>query len=333
VGRKKSTGRKNGLKATARIEAVARATYQRKKTITEVIPPDVSRAKASAWLTLLSPITEWTGLKGDALNFKRRLLRVQQEETLVRVAKAVRAKLVGEKVLHPIPPKILIPALEKASLEDAKDQTMIELWANLLASAAQSVLVQPRFVGILEELAGSQAKCLERVAFGRSSESDFPAAEFEGSFVEFADYNIREMFRSTVDLVLKGGRDASVALELIVDTFSRPGVLLECSIIIDSEKGIWETYDIVSETGVRDEENLSILESLGLVRYEVISFKASSGDDKRLGYEVSAYYYHLTRLGVEFCKVCSKSRVDELEKVDFISRQKKVTRRLPFELA
>lgn len=104
VGRKKSPGRNNGLKATARIEAVARATYQRKKTITETIPPDVSRAKASAWLTLLSPITEWAGLKGDALNFKRRLLRVQQEETLVRVAKAVRAKLVGEKVLHPIPP-------------------------------------------------------------------------------------------------------------------------------------------------------------------------------------------------------------------------------------
>lgn len=217
-------------------------------------------------------------------------------------------------------------------MEDAKDQTMIELWANLLASAAQSVLVQPRFVGILEELAGSQAKCLERVAFERLSESDFPAAEFEGSFIEFADYNIREMFQSTVDLVLKGGRDASVALELIVDTFSRPGVLLECAIIIDSEKGIWE-YDIVSETGVRDDENLSILESLGLVRYEVISFKVSSNDDNRLDYEVSAHYYHLTRMGVEFCKVCSKSRVDELEKVDFISRQKAVTRRFPFELA
>jgi hypothetical protein len=296
VGRKRSSGPKISAKATARLEAVAKATYFRKKTTTEVIPPDVSRAKAGAWLTLLSPITEWAGLKGDALNFQRRLLRIQQEETLLRVALSVREKLTDATISHPVPRKILVPALEKASLEDSEDQTMIELWANLLASATQKVSVQPRFVGILEEIAGAQAKCLERVAFGNSSSSQFPAAEFEDSCLEFADYNIRELFEHAIQLVLDGGRDASVAMQLIVDTFSRPGVLLEVANIIDSETDHWETYDTVFETGIRDEEDLAILESLGLVRYAVITFMVHVGEAR--SFETSAYYYHLTRLGV-----------------------------------
>jgi hypothetical protein len=331
MGRKK--GRKIEAKAIARVEAVAKATYQRKKTTTEIIPPDVSRAKAGAWLALLSPITEWASLKGDELNFKRRLLRIQQEETLLRVAQSVSEKLADLKVLKPVPRKILVPALEKASLEDAEDRTMIELWANLLASATQTVHVQPRFVGILEELAGTQAKCLERIAFGNSSEADFPAAEFEDSFMEFADYNIRELFESTIGLVLNGGRDASVALELIVDTFSRPGVLLGFANIVDLDTNVWETYDVVSETGIRDEEDLSILESLGLVRYAVITFMVHVVHAPKKTFEVSTHYHHLTRLGVEFCKICSKSRFDELEKEDNSARQKNLTRKRPFQLA
>jgi len=331
MSRKKRPAIKLGVKATARLEAVAKATYQRKRTTTEIIPPDVSRAKAGAWLTLLSPITEWAGLKGDSLNYQRRLLRIQQEETLLRVAKSVREKLAGISISQAVPRKILVPALEKASLEDASDLTMIEMWANLLASATQTVSVQARFVGILEELAGSQAKCLDRVAFGNSSNSKFPAAEFEDSFANFADYDIRELFESTISMVLDGGRDVVVALELIVETFSRSGVLLEFANIIDSETDEWETYDVVSETGIRDEENLSILESLGLVRYAVITFMVHVGGAR--SFEVSAHYHHLTRLGVEFCKVCSRSCVDDLEKVDAISRRKGLRRALPFKIA
>jgi hypothetical protein len=50
------------IKAEAKVEAVA--SFQRKKHVTEVIPPDVTRAKAGAWLDLISPVTEWAGLKG-----------------------------------------------------------------------------------------------------------------------------------------------------------------------------------------------------------------------------------------------------------------------------
>jgi hypothetical protein len=329
---KKSSGPKISAKATAKFEAVAKATYQRRKTTTEVVPPDVSRAKARAWLTLLSPITEWAGLKGDALNFQRRLLRIQQEETLLRVAESVRRKLADKEILKPVPRKILVPALEKASLEDSEDQNMIDLWANLLASAAQAVTVQPRFVGILEELAGTQAKCLERLLFNKVAELKFPAAELDDSSLDFAGYIISELFEQAVGIVLEGGNDPDSALDLIVETFSKPGVLLELATIVDLRKDIWWTFDVVAETGIRDDEDLSILESLGLIRYEVITFTVPVGEEK-ITYEVSAHYYHLTRLGLEFSKVCLKPRIDELEKVDAISRQKNLTRKRPFQLA
>jgi hypothetical protein len=57
--------------ASVKLEATAKASYVRKKKIMEVVPPDVTRAKTGAWLDLISPLTEWAGLKGDELRFKR----------------------------------------------------------------------------------------------------------------------------------------------------------------------------------------------------------------------------------------------------------------------
>jgi hypothetical protein len=325
MGRKKSPGPEISAKASTRLEAVAKATYQRKKTTTEVIPPDVTRAKASAWLTLLSPITEWAGLKGDALNFQRRLLRIQQEETLLRVAESVREKLSGTSISQPVPRKILVPALEKASLEDAADKVMIDRWANLLASAALKVKVQPRFVGILEELAGSQAECLERIAFNRYKDFNYPATIFADSFLDFAEYSIRQSFEAAIRKILTSERLATDALEEIIRVFSRPGVLLGLVIIDDPEREFWINYDSIAETGIRDEEDLSIIESLGLVRYVVIRFDVSLKQGKRK-LRVSTYYHHLTNMGVEFCEVCSRPRISEMEKIGTLSHQKNLTR-------
>lgn len=318
MGRKKPQVPKIAAKATAKLEVIAKATYQRKKTTTEIIPPDVSRAKAGAWLTLLSPITEWAGLKGDALNFQRRLLRIQQEETLLQIAQSVRAKLADTHISRPIPRKILVPALEKASLEEATDDVMVDRWANLLSSAAQEVKVQPRFVGILDELAGSQAECLERVAFNRFTEVDYPAAEFADSCIAFAEHNIREDFEADMRQILTGEEQIETAIDAITRAFNRPGVLLGVAFMSDSRGEFWDCYDGNAQSGIQDEANLSILESLGLIRYVVI--KTVVHAERR--FEVSVHYHHLTRLGVEFCEVCSTPRLRELEQISEASGRK-----------
>ena len=57
--RGKNTRTRATAEASAKLEAVAKVAYTRKKIITEVIPSDATRAKSSSWLSLISPLTEW----------------------------------------------------------------------------------------------------------------------------------------------------------------------------------------------------------------------------------------------------------------------------------
>jgi hypothetical protein len=141
-----------GLRASAKVAAIAKASYVRKKTTTETIPPDVTRAKTSAWLDLISPLTEWAGLKGDELRSKRILLRLQREDILDEIVERARKKLGNLAALKPIPNKFLVPFLEQASLEDP-ESSLIDMWASLLSSAAQHFSsYHTHFVSIISQL-------------------------------------------------------------------------------------------------------------------------------------------------------------------------------------
>jgi len=90
------------INASAKIGASAK--YEVKKTITEHIPEDVTRAKSGTWLTILSPITQWAGLVGDKLAHKRALLRIQQEETLAEIIQRAAPKLaLLKRPIEPVP--------------------------------------------------------------------------------------------------------------------------------------------------------------------------------------------------------------------------------------
>lgn len=330
--KKKKLSPKIKLEAVAKAEAIAKATYQRTHSTTAIVPPDVTRAKAGAWLNLISPITEWAGLKGDALRFKRHLLRIQQEETLLRIAQEVKKRLAGQGTPRQVPRKILIPALEKASLEDADDDVMVDRWANLLASAATDVKVQPRFVGILEEMTGSQAETLERVAFNRYEKFHFPATILADSSIEFAEYNIRPDFERELQETLGKESEIDKVCDTLESVFNRPGVYLRVVFIADSRGNMWEGYDVTARTGRRDDTDFSILESLGLVRDVALRCVTSAKRRKGQTFEISLHYYHLTSLGVQFCEVCSRTRMTELEEIGAQSTKNGLKRQEPFGL-
>jgi hypothetical protein len=109
----------SALSIQARAKIGASAKYEIRRTITEHIPEDVTRAKNNAWLTILSPITQWAGLIGDKLVHKRELLRTQQEETLTAIMLRAAPKLALLKTpIQPVPVKFLVPLLEYASLDE-----------------------------------------------------------------------------------------------------------------------------------------------------------------------------------------------------------------------
>lgn len=175
--RNKKRGRVRA-EAIAKIEASAKATYKRTRITTEIVPPDVSRAKAGAWLDAISPITEWAGLKGDALRYRRQQLRIQQEATLDRLAASIRKKMKGRSVEYPLPPKILVPALEAASLEDPSSP-LTEWWANLFVAGATGSNIRPYHVDLMKVIVIEEAACLKQVWDRFSTREEYLSGQYE----------------------------------------------------------------------------------------------------------------------------------------------------------
>ncbi len=106
---------------------------------------------------LVSPITQAAGLLGDKIEQRRRTLA----EISDRARAAVEAS--GKKT-KALPPKFLVPILEKASLEDLDNQKMIDMWANLLATAVtDEVEMLAQYGAVLSEITSDQVHILEQM--------------------------------------------------------------------------------------------------------------------------------------------------------------------------
>lgn len=78
--------------------------------------------------------------------------------------------------------KILVPLLENGSLED--DETIIDMWAHLLANASVSNRVRASYIGILKDLEPIEAKIVQFIyeQFKAKYGNDFtPKLEYAGS--------------------------------------------------------------------------------------------------------------------------------------------------------
>ena len=283
-------------KATAKVEAVAKASYVRKRTTTEIIPPDVTRAKAGAWLDLISPLTEWAGLKGDELRFKRTQLRLQREDVLAEIVERAKnriGRIVG--ATKPIPNKFLVPFLEQASLEDP-DSSLVDMWANLLASAAKNFSSHhTHFVSIISQLSPKQGEIL-RSLIGTESAHDCELA-MDNIRGYYQSHSIRRAIERAV-LKLRERNDDEFC-ELIVAYFNHPNI----EIVHASAENMQthDYFDISMDYSVYDDDDevdYTILEAVGLIRRVETDF-FDVGE-----WSLSVIYYHLTDLGFHFSVAC-----------------------------
>jgi hypothetical protein len=126
-------------KAELSAKAVAKASYERKRTITEVIPEDVTREKNSAFLDIIVPVRRFLGAKGDILAHRRALqqMRFEQEKAaLAAIGRQFTAALSHGVKPTPPPLKFLTHFVDKAGLEEP-DSPLFALWGNLLASTSE----------------------------------------------------------------------------------------------------------------------------------------------------------------------------------------------------
>jgi hypothetical protein len=257
------------------------------------VPAKSSGRLLDALTDIIRPFTERRGLKADQI-------RLQREEVLIEIAERALERLRFENArIKPIPAKGLVPLLEKASLESLGDRTMIELWANLLASAAlgnQSNL--PRYVTILSEINGRQARLLQRIML-----------RGDGSYMRDAESLLENLWGADQPGVLLRLRqehsepNIKKMTDTVADVLNADGVALE-SIIFNQGMEQWDNMPVMKKGQSwlkfdRNKLDLDILESLNLLKD--MTFR----NMEFLEFEISVFFYVVTPLAVDMFSACN----------------------------
>jgi hypothetical protein len=245
------------------------------------IPTATAGRLVDALTDLIRPWSESRGLKAD-------LIRLHREEVAFEIARraAETARLAGAKP-EPIPLKILIPLLEKGSQEAADDDFMIDLWANLLASSASGKDVQPRFVGIIGELGGSQARLLRHIHSGKKN----------GAYNVHQQHFLNMMDEALRNVPVLSAKELGDTLYELVD--HNGSYLLYCQISEPRQGGqLLEWYEprFENKGPMLLETDLEILASLGLL--ERVNIYRDIGQPHIDS--VAIAYYHTTFLADDF---------------------------------
>lgn len=277
-------------KAKFQIDLGAKAEL--KLGIEAKVPENSTGRLVDALTDIIRPLSENRGLKAD-------LIRLQREDVAIKIALKARERLqIEADNIKPVPTKVLLPLLENGSLEADDDDAMHDQWAGLLASAASRANVEPRYLGILRELQGRQAKLLERVAtnnvqqFTRSLASElFDTVLIADTRAVRADMEI--WYRNWVDLT------AETLFNRAHELLDRPGCAILNIIIFSNEQyssmGVTEN----SFGNTVNSLDFEILSSLGLVVRHVEVYRQPRA------LELQLEYYRMTELGAYFFLACN----------------------------
>jgi hypothetical protein len=140
-------------------DEMAKAAQEVSKTTNTAIIVASDCAGFIARLFNNSVISNSFGLLADRLQF----YRWERAELLFKKTQEKLSQR-GIKELRIVPPKILLPLIENATLEE--DDELHTLWANLLVTALtpQMEEVHALYINILRQLSGSQAKLLSELS-------------------------------------------------------------------------------------------------------------------------------------------------------------------------
>lgn len=283
-----------GLGAKANIET---------KISTE-IPAQSSGRFLDTLTDIIRPFSERRGLKADRI-------RLQREDVLILIAeKALKRAKIDNASLSPLPNKFLIPFLEKASLEE-KDSELVDRWADLLVSSSiDPSMAHPRFVQILSELSGAEARMLRNIALnGRRSINRRAALDYlemaaNGAMPPKALQTIWNLSEEKED-------SAAVAAHKLQRTICRavgiPGFCVTHIMMLSLKNREVVSHEVpdlaVSPAKSSDKDqkrSLDILSSLSLLRES----QAEISDERFLYVRVD--YVALTALGSRFLNLCDR---------------------------
>ncbi|MDO9418140.1 Abi-alpha family protein [Pararhizobium sp.] len=263
-----------------------------KAEITAEVPTSSMGRLVDALTDAIRPFTEARGMRADQI-------RLQREDVMIEIAKKANNRLQIEGVIPgPVPSKILIPLIEKASLTEPDDDFIIEKWANLLASASRGASAnQAICIDILSKLDSVHLKYLEFLAQPHN-ESEPP-----DSFLHISN-DIYENFDSILPAHINAMRihnlEEGYPEELSVkcsNFFRRRGsCLIAGALDLDQQVGTAYVYEIYGGVDFRifPEYVAGALESLNLIQRKRFEYSGV------LAAHFWAEYHVMTLFGLEF---------------------------------
>lgn len=181
----------------------------------------------------IRPFTEKRGLRADEL-------RLQREDVLIEIAKKakIRMNLEGEKV-NPIPNRILIPMLEKASLTELSDDSLIEAWSNLLSATSRGESANNAiYADILSKLDPVHLKYMDFLYSSNSANSRHP-----DEFLSYNNTHVLEIIspwisnKRNLDVNKLSDSEWETEANLILEKLDTKGVKILSGFISDRDIG------------------------------------------------------------------------------------------------
>jgi Abortive infection alpha len=217
-------------------------------------------------------------------------LRLQQEAVLTTIAKLARNKLKDAKMAFPIPNKFIVPFLERASLEDEGGE-LVELWAELLASAAENY--EPaylRITEVLSQIGPSEVRFLKRLV--TSNRNSLPITFLEDVPLYFHSPYVHHDIRQCV----MEGKEAPEVVQSVIKKVEHPGGIITLALYSSEEDFVVEESHPNFER--KDDVSISLLQSLGvLTTQNAITFEDGNLD-------ITFNLVSLTSFGVMLVQAC-----------------------------
>lgn len=258
------------------------------------VPAESAGRTVDAMTDLLRPFSEGLGYVGD-------LIRLQREKVLREIAKRAKERLDSiDGQPKPIPQKFFVPLLQKASLESLDDTILIDMWANLIVTAATSeVQMLGQYVEILSHLVPAQVRILDKMldcADGQTKSGHLIDNHYilnqtglPNNIAEFADIEDAEEFADS-----------------LIEALSLKGVAIDCINVFYRDKRHGDGFSVGSPDGIYSDAQYFDFENLvrlGLIeRVEVKQHKIGR-------FDIDVHYYTATPVGIDLFACCNPTRL------------------------
>jgi hypothetical protein len=270
-----------GAKSPVTIDVGVKASLE----VQAKVPEEATGRLVTSLTDIIRPFTEAQGLRADQI-------RLQREDVLIEIAKKARLRAELEKIdIQPVPNKLLVPFLEKASLE-IEDKEMQDRWAALLLSTSKGFHARHlTFVDILSRLSSVELLLLEEVCF---SEKNFPATSYPGGHLESNKQSVQSCASR---LVLRSDANSDES-HRAYESFERE-LVLQYGRLMHASVRSTNTYFYYTPFGSVGDARFASLEILERERLVVLDRLRPSGTGVEVG------YFTVNYLGIGFVRECA----------------------------